>query len=157
MKQKLEIVILNPRRAFIQFSQQLNVDISKEISLEQFQLLFLRLVDAYLKKKLNLEEFFQFMAELDFTPFFDSFPEPKMDIDPRTPSNSLEISTEEGSFTLPEIIEFFSDTSSYETILKNEPTLKLVDDTNLSSEDYPPDWPMLEILRYYKKNRNLLD
>lgn len=157
MNQKLDDqLLLNPHRGFEQFALQFNIHISQEISTEEYQMLFLHLVDVYLKRKINVEHFFQFIGVLDFTPFTGTFPKPKMIIDPRTPANPPQIAPGENPFTLPEIIEFLSDVSDEDEILLHEPTLQLIEETEIESEDFPFDWPMREALRYYKKHRELL-
>jgi|GEM_PF-6669086 len=156
----LDAPLLNPFRFFQTYADQFNIDIEKPLTHAQFQFLFLKIMDDFLHNRLRIGDFFQYLSTLDFRPHEENPDELLItEIDPRIPSDNRIVrakSTVANFFTLEEIIEFLSEQSSEKEILAHQPTLELVEKTELTDDDYPYDWPFREALRYYKKNRHIL-
>lgn len=131
-------ISLNPSHHLRFYASKLGIDTASRLTFQQFRFLFLKLIDDYLQEIISLEEFLNFISTLGFSSHEEKLGKDLTDIQP------------------DEIIEYISDLSSYDEIKKHQPTLAVVEQTELTSENYPYDWPIREALRYYKKHRHLL-
>jgi hypothetical protein len=127
----------NSYKSLKDFAAHFGLDMCKKLSFADFQKLFLRIIDSYLKQQISGETMYSFILDIDSIPH-----------NPNDESND--------QFTVDEIIANIADMSSYQKIISHPVTIDLINKTELMIEDYPHDWPLREALRYYIKYSHLL-
>lgn len=145
------LLCVNPKVAYRAYALEHGIDNSSATTFEDSEYLFLTIMDEYLKREITFDEFYGLITEWEVS--VSQLPHSNnlyLNPEATTPTRS---SDPNRIVPLDVLSDYLCEYSLGCDIEYHQPTMELIEQTNLTEEDYPHDWIMREALRYYKEYR----